>query len=74
MKMIKIFKSSKSLQKWFDSIQIPQVVKQIITSLINMLFLLHMVGCFFAIAANVSEAFEYQSWIQEFGLEDQTSD
>jgi len=29
-----------------------------------------MVGCFFAIAANISEAFGYESWIEEFGLAD----
>lgn len=35
-----------------------------------MSFLLHMVGIFFAIAANISEGFGYESWIQANGLQD----
>ena len=35
-----------------------------------MLFLLHMIGCFFAIAGNISEIFEYESWMVANGFED----
>jgi hypothetical protein len=68
VKMIKIFKTSKALQLWYESIQISKEAKQIIASFITMAFLLHMVGCFFAITGNISEGFGYESWIQANGL------
>lgn len=61
--MIKIFKSSIALQRWYDSIQLSQYSKKITSLLIMMAFLLHMVGCLFAITGNISEGFGYKSWI-----------
>ena len=37
-------------------------------SLLLMCFLLHMVGCFFAVAANISEDFGLTSWVIENDL------
>lgn len=64
IKMIKIFKSSIALQRWYDSIQLSQYSKKITSSFIMMAFLLHLVGCLFAITGNISEGFGYMSWIQ----------
>jgi hypothetical protein len=37
-------------------------------SLLLMGFLLHMVGCFFAVSANISKDFGKSSWIEDGGL------
>ena len=70
MKMFKLFSSNKALQKWYEEIRLSIELKQIIASLIMMLFLLHIVGSLFAIAGNVSEVFGYTSWLQKGGYSD----
>ena len=70
MKMFKLFSSKKALQKWYESIRLSIELKQIIASLIMLLFLLHMIGSLFAIAGNVSEAFGNNSWLQNGGYDE----
>ena len=50
-KIIKLFKNHKYLEIAVSYLHVSGDVKQIISSLIRMVFLLHIVGCSFAIVA-----------------------
>lgn len=46
-----------------------QETKQIFASFIILTYLLHLLGCLFAITGNISEGFEYESWLQVNGFD-----
>jgi hypothetical protein len=69
IKMIKMVNRAKQLAKIVEEIQISSETKSIFVSLILMSFLLHMVGCFFAVAANISNDLKMVNWVGEAGLD-----
>ena len=71
IKMIKIFNRSKQLAKIVENINLSSETKSILVSLCLMCFLLHMVGCVFAVAANISSDLGLVNWVDEQGLSDQ---
>jgi hypothetical protein len=71
IKMIKIFNRAKQLAKIVENINLSSETKSIYVSLILMCFLLHMVGCFFAVAANISSDLGLVNWVEDNGLSDE---
>ena len=71
-KVIKVFKANKNIEIFFSYLQFSQDANQIIQSLIRMVFLLHVVGCTFAIVAQLSAQEYLMSWINSQGIDDES--
>ena len=71
-KMLKLFKNHRHLEIAVSYLNVSSDMKQIISSLVRMVFLLHIVGCSFAIVALMSGQGYMISWISALGIDDES--
>jgi len=71
-KMMKMFRNNKFMEITLTYLNISPDMKQIFSSLIRMVFLLHIVGCTFAIVALLSGQEKGISWISSLGISDES--
>lgn len=70
--MLKLFRNHKSLEIFLSYLHVSADGKQIISSLIRMVFLLHIVGCSFALVAVFAGQDYGISWISGLGISDES--
>ena len=68
-KIIKLFKNHKYLEIAVSYLHVSPELKQIISSLLRMVFLLHIVGCSFAVVGLFSGQDYMISWINGLGID-----
>ena len=71
-KLFKMFRNNKFMEIVLTYLHISPDMKQIISSLIRMMFLLHIVGCTLAIVALLSGQEYMVSWITDLGISDES--
>jgi len=71
-KMIKLLKNHKHLEVAVSYLHVSSDIKQIISSLIRLVFLLHIVGCTYAIVALMTAQDHMTSWINSQGIDDES--
>ena len=71
-KIIKLFKNHRYMEVAVSYLHLSPDQRQVISSLIRMVFLLHIVGCSFAIVALLSGQSYMISWINGLGIDDES--
>jgi hypothetical protein len=69
VKMIRIFKRTQQFKEWLNSLDIHIGVVRMLKVLSFTVFLIHLMGCFWFLAASLEDNM-YYTWVGERGLID----
>lgn len=70
VKLIRIYKSNKFVEKLFSQINLSITLHRTITSLIMMVFMLHLIGCFWSAVGILTKGEYPATWISHINLQD----
>ncbi len=70
VKLLRFYRSNKFIDKMFKMINVSSTTNDIMKTLMAMIFILHLMGCFWATVNAVSMGDYPSNWMVEDGLQD----